>query len=168
LLAALLTPNLRPAMPEDSGALWHIFSAIFLDGTTYAADEGMTKEAFLNDFCGRGGEQWLAESEGRILGAYTLRANHPGRGAHVATASYGVDAAARGQGVGLALAQHSLERARALGFTAVQFNFVVSTNTAAVRLWESLGFEVRATLPAAFRHRLLGPVDALVLWKTLT
>jgi L-amino acid N-acyltransferase YncA len=161
-------PTLRPATPEDSDALWRIFSAIFLDGTTYAADETMTEEAFLRDFFGRGGEQWLAEAAGQVLGAYTLRSNHPGRGAHVATASYGVDAAGRGQGLGGLLGQHSIERAKALGFSAIQFNFVVSTNTAAVRLWKRLGFEVRATLPLAFRHRDLGYVDALVLWRALT
>jgi ribosomal protein S18 acetylase RimI-like enzyme len=159
--------SLRLATPSDAGAVWRIFSEILADGTTYAPDDEMPEADFLRDFFGRGGEQWVAESSGTLLGAYTLRPNQPGRGAHVATASYGVDAKARGLGVGLLLGKHSLERARDLGFFAIQFNFVVSTNTAAVRLWKRLGFEVLATLPGAFRHRLLGAVDALVLWRRL-
>jgi ribosomal protein S18 acetylase RimI-like enzyme len=78
-----------------------------------------------------------------------------------------VEASARGLGVGLALGAHSLERARALGYAAIQFNFVVSTNTSAVRLWKRLGFGVLATLPGAFRHRELGAVDAYVMWRSL-
>ena len=105
--------------------------------------------------------------DGRVLGAYTLRANHPGRGSHVATASYLVAGAARGHGVGRMLGEHSIERARALSFDAIQFNFVVSTNAAAVRLWESLGFRTLARLPKAFDHAQLGQVDALVMFREL-
>ncbi len=159
--------SLRFATPSDSDAVWRIFSPILLEGTTYAPDEQTREPDFLRDWFGRGGEQWVAEAEGRVVGAYTLRSNQPGRGAHVATASYGVEATARGMRVGLLLGQHSLERAQALGYAAIQFNFVVSTNTAAVRLWKRLGFEILATLPGAFRHRLLGPVDAFVMWRRL-
>ena len=159
--------ELRQARPDDSETLWRLFSAIFADGTTYAPDEQMGKASFLSDWFGRGGEQWVAERDGHLVGAYTLRPNQPGRGAHVATASYGVDASARGLGVGLTLGTHSLERARALGFAALQFNFVVSTNTSAVRLWKRLGFQVLATLPGAYRHRHLGAVDAYVMWLSL-
>ncbi len=159
--------ELRKATPADAGALWGLFSAIFSEGTTYAADETTTQASFLQDWFGRGGEQWVAEAEGQVVGAYTLRPAQPGRGAHVATASYGVDASARGLGVGQVLGTHSLERARALGFAGIQFNFVVSTNAAAVRLWKGLGFQVLATLPGAFRHPQLGAVDAYVMWRGL-
>jgi ribosomal protein S18 acetylase RimI-like enzyme len=162
-----MPPLLRPLAPSDSSPLWSIARDVFLDGTTYAPDEAMTEAAFLGDWTGRGGEQWVAESEGRLLGAYTVRRNQPGRGAHVATASYLVDAAARGQGVGRLLGEHSIVRARALGFAAIQFNFVVSTNLPAVRLWQALRFRILATLPGAFRHRSAGPVDAYVMWLDL-
>ena len=158
---------LRQATPEDGPALWALFSAIFAEGTTYAPDEQTSESSFLADWFGRGGEQWVAEAEGKLLGAYTVRPNQPGRGAHVATASYGVAAEARGGGMGLALGNHSLERARALGFAAIQFNLVVSTNASAVKLWKGLGFQVLATLPLAFRHRVLGPVDAYLMWRSL-
>lgn len=160
--------QLRPArLPVDWAALWALFREVVVDGTTFAADERTTEEEFRRDWTGRGGEQWVAEDEGHVLGAYTLRPNHPGRGSHVATASYLVDAGERGRGIGRALGVHSLERARALGFAAIQFNFVVSTNAAAVRLWKDLGFQVLATLPGAFQHRSAGRVDAYVMWRTL-
>ena len=162
-----MTLSLRPATPADGSAVWQIFAPILAEGTTYAADERTAESDFLRDWFGRGGEQWVAEADGRVVGAYTLRPNHPGRGAHIATASYGVDAALRGSGVGRALGTHSIERARAAGYRAIQFNFVVSTNTAALRLWKALGFLVLATLPGAFQHRQLGPVDAYVLWLSL-
>lgn len=158
---------LRPFTSSDAAPLWSIAREVFLDGTTYAPDETMPEAQFLGDWSGRGGEQWVAESDGRLVGAYTVRRNQPGRGAHVATASYLVDATARGQGVGRALGEHSLVRARALGFVAVQFNFVVSTNLPAVRLWQSLGFSILATLPAAYRHRTEGAVDAYLMWRDL-
>lgn len=159
--------SLRPATRGDGSAVWRIFSPILTEGTTYALDERTDESDFLRDWFGRGGEQWMAETESGVVGAYTLRPNQPGRGAHIATASYGVDAAARGLGVGQLLGKHSVERAHAAGYAAIQFNFVVSTNSAAVRLWQGLGFQVVATLPGAFQHRLLGPVDAYVMWLGL-
>jgi L-amino acid N-acyltransferase YncA len=162
-----MTPSLRPATPADGSAVWRIFSPILAEVTTYAPDERTTEADLLRDWFGRGGEQWVAETDGRVVGAYTLRPNQPGRGAHIATASYGVEFAMRAQGVGRALGTHSLVRAREAGYRAVQFNFVVSTNSGALRLWKQLGFEVLATLPGAFQHRHLGPVDACVLWRAL-
>jgi ribosomal protein S18 acetylase RimI-like enzyme len=160
--------RLRPFTPADADALWAIFREVIVEGTTYAPDEETSAEDFLRDWTGRGGEQWVAEGAGGVVGAYTLRRNQPGRGAHVATASYLVADSARGLGVGRTLGKHSLERARAMGFAAIQFNFVVSTNLPAVRLWKSLGFEILATLPGAFRHRTAGPVDAYVMWCSLS
>jgi len=162
-----LPVQLRPARPADASALWRLFQEVVAEGATYAADEATSEGDFLRDWTGRGGEQWVAADGERVVGAYTLRPNQPGRGAHVATASYLVDAAVRGQGIGRRLGAHSLQRARALGFAAVQFNFVVSTNAAAVHLWRSLGFEVVGTLPGAFRHRTAGRVDAYVMWRPL-
>ncbi len=86
--------DLRIATPRDEEALWGLFSVILAEGTTYAADEKTSPTSFLTDWFGRGGEQWVAESQGRLVGAYTLRSNQPGHGAHIATAGYGVSAAA--------------------------------------------------------------------------
>ena len=109
----------------------------------------------------------IAEIDGRFAGTYYVRPNQPGRGDHVANAGYMVGAAFRGRGLAVRMCTDSLETARALGFTAMQFNFVVGTNAAAVRAWERCGFAVVGRLPRAFRHRELGAVDALVMFRAL-
>ena len=105
---------------------------------------------------------YVAVLQGRVVGMYKMGPNFPDLGAHVASATYVVDAPAQGQGVGRALVEHSPERARAEGFPAMQFNYVVSTNGPAVALYRKLGFAVVGTLPQAFRHRELGLVDVFV------
>jgi GNAT superfamily N-acetyltransferase len=109
----------------------------------------------------------VAEIGGRFVGTYFVRPNQPGRGDHVANGGYMVAADARGQGVASALCAHSLDEARRRGFTAMQFNCVVSTNAAAVRTWEKHGFRTVGRLPGAFRHVTHGPVDVLVMFREL-
>ena len=103
----------------------------------------------------------------QILGTYILRPNQSGGGSHVANAGFMVSASARGQGIGRAMAEHCLSEARRLGFRAMQFNYVISTNTAAIRLWQDLGFEIVGTLANAFRHPDKGYVDVYVMYRSL-
>jgi L-amino acid N-acyltransferase YncA len=156
----------RPMVAADLDSVWRIFHAITVEGLMLAHDENTTREEFESYWVGRGGEQWIAEDE-RIQGAFTLRANHPGRGAHIATATYLVAPEARGKGLGFALGQRSLVRARSLGFSGIQFNLVIRTNEVAVRLWHRLGFEVVGTMPRVFRHPDGTLVDALVMFRNL-
>jgi GNAT superfamily N-acetyltransferase len=107
---------------------------------------------------------FVAEADGRIVGTYYLRANQAGGGDHVANCGYMTDPAATGHGVARRMAEHSLDLARSRGFRAMQFNFVVSTNERAVRLWQS---RIVGRLPLAFRHPLLGYVDAFVMFRAL-
>jgi ribosomal protein S18 acetylase RimI-like enzyme len=102
-----------------------------------------------------------------VLGTYFLRANQKGGGSHVANCGYITAARATGRGVARAMCAHSLDHARARGFQAMQFNFVVVTNERAVRLWQSFGFETVGRLPRVFRHPTLGLVDALVMHRVL-
>jgi ribosomal protein S18 acetylase RimI-like enzyme len=74
---------------------------------------------------------------------------------------------ARGEGIGRAMSEHCLSEARRLGFRAMQFNFVVSTNESAIRLWQQLGFKIVGTLPGAFRHPEKGYVDVYVMFRSL-
>lgn len=159
---------IRPLAAPDLGPLWAIFETVIAEGETYVQDERTTRADFDVYWTGRGGEQWVAEHAGALVGGYTVRPNHPGRGDHVGTASYVVATSARGLGVGRALGEHSMARAAAIGFRALQFNFVVATNHAAVALWSRLGFATVGRLPGAFRHRHLGEVDALVMHRTVT
>jgi GNAT superfamily N-acetyltransferase len=109
----------------------------------------------------------VAVDAGTVVGTATMGPNRPGRGAHVATASFMVDPAYSGQGVGRALGAHVIAWARQAGYRAMQFNAVVETNTAAVRLWEALGFEILATVPQAFDHRVHGYVGLHVMYQAL-
>ena len=152
---------------DDLDSLWTTFREVIEDGGSYVQDESSTREQFAEYWLGRSGEQWIVRSGANLAGAYTLRANHIGRGSHVATASYLVARWIRKQGIGRRIGEHSVERARALGFRAIQFNLVVSTNAAAVSLWRELGFSIVGTLPGAFRHRDRGFVDAHVMFREL-
>jgi ribosomal protein S18 acetylase RimI-like enzyme len=109
----------------------------------------------------------VAEEDGELLGTYYLRANQKGGGAHVGNCGYMTAAKASGRGVATAMCAHSLEYARSLGFRAMQFNFVVSTNVGAIHLWEKFGFATVGRLAGAFLHPSLGYVDALVMYRTL-
>lgn len=159
-------PIIRRADGHDRAALLALARALALEGDTYVFSETIADAELLAYWFPRPGATFVAEREGRILGCFLIRPNHMGRGAHVANASYLVAAEARGQGLGRAMAERSLDEARAMGFTAMQFNLVVSTNPAR-RLWERLGFAVVGRLPKAFDHKELGLVDALVMHRFL-
>jgi L-amino acid N-acyltransferase YncA len=116
---------------------------------------------------GPGVTSFVASEGPRILGMYKFRANARDLGSHVANASFMVGPAAQGKGVGKAMGQHCLAEARKAGYLAMQFNFVVSTNTGAVSLWKKLGFSIVGTLPKAFNHQRLGYVDAYVMHRFL-
>ena len=159
--------QIRPAQPRDDDAIWGIIGPTIRAGETYVLPRDMSREAALSYWGAPAHAVFVAEAGGEVLGTYYLRPNQQGGGAHVANCGFMTDPAAAGRGIARALCEHALERARARGFAAMQFNFVVSTNIRAVRLWESLGFAVVGRLPGAFRHPDLGDVDALVMFRTL-
>ncbi len=156
--------SIREATDDDWPRIHPIYAAIVADGTTYAFPEGQTLEE---------ARPWwmepppsrvvVAHDDDRVLGSAKAGPNRPGRGSHVATASFMVDPEQRGRGVGRALGEHVVAWARSAGYRAMQFNAVVETNTGAVRLWRSLGFEVIGTVPEAFDHREQGLVGLHVM-----
>ncbi len=159
---------IRPALTSDRDPVWTIFHSVIADGDTYALAPDMSRDEAIAYWFRADGHAFVAEDGGEILGTYLLKANQAGPGAHVANAGFLVAPAARRQGVGRALAAHCLTEARRLGFDAMQFNFVVSTNASAVRLWQQLGFAIVGTLPGAFRHPQHGFVDAYVMFRSLS
>jgi ribosomal protein S18 acetylase RimI-like enzyme len=110
---------------------------------------------------------FVAHEEGKILGTYYLKTNQAGPGSHVCNCGYMVSSTARGRGLATAMCEHSQKVAVALGYKAMQFNFVATSNAGAVRLWTKLGFETVGRLPSAFNHPSQGYVDALVMYKWL-
>jgi len=159
--------KIRKAAEADRDAIWEIFHEVVAAGDTYAIDPDMSRAEALAYWSGADTRTYVAESTGRVVGTYILRPNQSGGGSHVANAGFMVAPGARGQGIGRAMGKHCLSEARRLGFRAMQFNFVVSTNESALRLWEDLGFKIVGTLPGAFRHREKGYVDVYVMYRSL-
>ena len=160
-------PRIRPATVADDDAIWRILEPIFRAGETYPIPREISRADALAYWRSPGHDVFVAEDANEILGTYYLRANTRGGGAHVANCGYVVLPDAFGRGVARAMAAHSLEEARGRGFSAMQFNFVISTNERAVRLWQSLGFAIVGRLPGVFRHPQLGLVDAYVMMRSL-
>ena len=143
---------IRPATRNDDDAVWTIFEPVIRAGETYTRPRDASREDALAYWFARGNDVFVAEDAGVIVGTYVLRANQ---------------AAAAGRGVGRGMCEDSLRRAKAMGFRGMQFNFVVSTNERAVRLWQSCGFEIVGRVPGAFAHPAHGYVDALVMYRAL-
>lgn len=159
--------NIRPATDADRDAIWNIFQDVVAAGDTFAFDPNTSREDALAYWFRTDTHTYVAEREGQIVGSYILRPNQPALGSHVANAGFMVASSARGLGVGRAMGEHCLTEARRLGFRAMQFNFVVSTNESAVYLWQDLGFKIVGTLPGAFRHSEKGYVDVYVMFRSL-
>ncbi len=158
---------IRAVTRHDSDAIWAIIEPVVRAGETYTLPREMTRSEALAYWFSPGHEAFVAEADGTILGTYYLSANQQGGGAHVANCGYMTAQHAMGRGIARAMCLHSLDVARQRGFRAMQFNFVVSTNERAVRLWTSLGFDTVGHLSGAFLHPALGYVDALVMYRAL-
>jgi len=159
--------TIRQSAGADWPSIWEMFRAVAAGGDAFAYDESTTEDVARELWFEPPAVCYVAEENGRLIGTYYIRPNQPGRGDHVANGGYIVDADARGRGLAKILCEHSIETARRLGFTAMQFNYVVASNLAAVRAWEACGFAVVGRIPGAFRHRELGPVDVLVMHRVL-
>ncbi|MGK5638844.1 N-acetyltransferase family protein [Streptomyces sp. URMC 126] len=161
--------QIREADHSDWAAIWPFFREITTAGETFVYPLDMDEEAAR--------ALWLlpapnrtvvaVDDAGTVLGTANMTVNRPGNGSHIASASYMVDPAHAGRGVGRALCEYSLEWARAAGFRGMQFNAVVACNEPAVRLYRSLGFEVVGTVPGAFRHPREGYVGLHVMYREL-
>jgi L-amino acid N-acyltransferase YncA len=159
--------SIRRAAEADWPSVWSIIAEVAAAGDTYMLETDISEAAAKAYWMGPGLSAYVAEDAGEIVGTYTLKANHRGRGSHVANAGYMVRPGLDGRGIGGQLAEHSLAEARAAGFHAMQFNAVVSTNHRAIALWQRLGFRIVGTVPEAFRHRQLELVDLHIMHRFL-
>ncbi len=159
--------QIRLASSEDRSALWRILEPVIRAGETYALPIDMSEADALAYWSGADRETFVAEEGGVVLGTYFLRPNQLGGGSHVANCGYMTATEATGRGVARRMCEHSIQYARERGFRAIQFNFVVSTNERAVRLWQSMGFEIVGRLPGAFHHPRDGYTNVLVMYRDL-
>ena len=159
--------RIREANDRDRDAIWEIFRATVAPGDAFVYDPNTPREEAMAYWFAKGTRTYTTEQDGKIVGSYILRSNRPGLGDHVANAGFMVAPNARGLGVGRTMGEHALAEARQLGYRAMQFNFVISTNESAVHLWQQLGFKIVGTLPGAFRHARKGFVDAYVMFRYL-
>jgi L-amino acid N-acyltransferase YncA len=169
--------KIRAAKAADRDAIFEIFREVVAAGETYPLERNISRKEGLAYWFQRRANVWIAEKDlpgsarlrrrRQIVGSYSLHPNQSGGGAHVANAAFIVAKDARGEGVGRALGEHCLNEARRLGFRAIQFNFVISTNEAAMKLWQDLGMKIVGTLPGAFRHPEKGYVDVYVMYRSL-
>ena len=163
-----VAPEIREYRESDWPEVLPILEGAFRAGDTYAFSPHSTAEEIHRVWIEAPARTFVArEPDGPVQGTYFIKANQPGLGAHVCNCGYVTAQRAQGRGIAARMCEHSQEQAVALGFRAMQFNFVVATNTRAIRLWERLGFSVVGRLPGAFNHQTLGYVDALVMFKTL-
>ncbi len=158
---------IRRAARSDEAAIWARLAPPIRAGETYALPHDLGAADAVDYWFAPGNSVWVAEDDRKLFGTYYLRPNQRGGGSHVANCGYMTARDATGRGVATAMCRHSLAQAKALGFRAMQFNFVVSTNEAAVRLWKTLGFAIVGTLPAAFAHPGKGYVDAFVMHRQI-
>jgi L-amino acid N-acyltransferase YncA len=157
--------TIRPATDSDRDAIWEIFREVIAAGETYPIDPNIPREQALAYWFKHNAHVCVAKNESGIVGSYTVHQNQAAGGSHVANAAFIVASSARGQGIGRAMGEHCLNEARRLGFRAMQFNFVVSSNESAVKLWQDLGMKIVGTLPRAFKHPTRGYVDVYVMYQ---
>ena len=156
--------EIQPYQDQHWDQLWPILQEVFADGTTYAIDRNIDADSAMNYWIAQAQSVWLAmDAQQQVLGSYSMRPNAQANNDQMSHCGYVVGQAARGLGVGTALARHSLAQAKQLGYSGMQFNAVASSNTRAVQLWQKLGFQIIETREKVFPHPELGHIDAYVM-----
>jgi ribosomal protein S18 acetylase RimI-like enzyme len=158
---------IRKANELDQDAVWQIISEVIKKGDTYVFDANSTKDEMLNYWFASGVHTYVATQYDIVVGTFIIKNNQPGRGSHIANASYMVAEAAFGNGIGQTMGEFSLLEAKSMGYLAIQFNIVIKTNERAWKLWQKLGFNIIGEVPNAFMHQTLGLTNAYIMHKKL-
>lgn len=159
--------NIRKAIESDYEKVWEIFSKVIETGDTYIFNPKTPKNDLRKHWFANYMQTFVAEENGTIYGTYIIKPNQIGLGDHIANCSYMVSPISQGKGIGKQLCEHSIQIAKENGYKGIQFNIVVSTNKAAIELWNRYGFEIIGTTPKGFRHAELGLVDTYIMYKSL-
>ena len=159
---------IRAMTRADFSAFWPTFQSIIQAQETYAFDPDMNESTAYSLWCEAPLKAFVFEEQGQVLASYYLKANAMGPSSHICNCGYMVSPLAAGKGIARQLCEHSQLIAKELGFKAMQFNSVVSTNTVAVSLWQKLGYEIIGTIPKAYNHPKLGYVDSFIMYKWLS
>ena len=155
------------AKPQDRKALWEIIRPIIRKGGTYVFSPDSSEKEMMDYWMNPDKSNFVAEIDGKIVGTFYLKPNQPGLGNHVCNAGFIVDEMESGKGIGRQMGLFALEEAKKSGYHAMQFNYVISTNHAAVKLWQSLGFDIIGEIPEAYRHTETGLVGVYVMYRKL-
>jgi RimJ/RimL family protein N-acetyltransferase len=159
--------EVREFCSDDWKVVWNILKPVFRAGETYVFSPDITEKEAHHIWIEIPRMTYVATIADEVIGTYYIKPNQPGFGNHVCNCGYVVSTAARGKGVASLMCSHSQGEAVKMGFRAMQYNFVVSTNEGAIRLWEKHGFQIVGRIPEAFRHPQHSFVDALVMYKKL-
>jgi L-amino acid N-acyltransferase YncA len=158
---------IRPAKAEDFKNIEQLFCKVMQTGDTYIYSPDASAQEIQNLWMKDAPYVAIEQNSGNFVGTYVIRPNKIGRGAHVCNAGFMIEPDIRNRGFGREMGKHALEQALALGYLAMQFNVVVSTNERAVYLWKSLGFKIIGTIPEGFRHAEKGLVDIHIMHRFL-
>ncbi|WP_286235671.1 GNAT family N-acetyltransferase [Thalassotalea sediminis] len=158
---------IREITTSDFAAFWPTFSEVIQEQETYAFDPDMTQEQAFNLWCETPLKAYAFVENNQVLGTYYIKQNAMGPSSHICNCGYMVSNEARGKGIARSMCEHSQRKAIELGFDAMQFNSVVSTNNVAIRLWKKLGFSIIGTIPKAYNHPQLGLIDSYIMYKWL-
>ena len=159
--------KITTATPADFDEIWKIFQPILQAGGTYVYSPDTSKDEAFSIWFDESYDTYIAKLDDEIVGAYVIRPGHRDLGSHIANAAYIVADKHRGKGFGRNLGEHSIEQARRLGYKALQFNYVVSSNKVAIELWRKLGFSIVGTIPAAYNHPELGYIDIHIMHRKI-
>ena len=160
-------PTVKIAYDHNKEALWTIVEPMLRKGGAYVFSTDRTKDSMMDYWLGKDKATFLVECGGKLVGTFYLKANQEDLGNHICNAGFVVSPEAEGQGFGRWMGEFAQREAKARGYLAMQFNFVIQSNLKAVHLWKSLGFAVIGEIPDAYRHPTLGLVAALIFYKKL-
>ena len=159
--------EIRLADSRDEASVGALLEPVLRAGDTYTLPADISRRDALDYWCGAAHSTYLATENGAPLGTYYRRTNQQGGGDHVCNCGFVTSTEARGKGIARKMLEHALVAAKDAGYRAMQFNFVVATNTRAIAIWEDYGFDIVGRLPGAFNHPSEGYVDALVMYRNL-